>query len=140
MPQAATAEHRGDGVDRRNAHHERSARERSEREAGMRAFEPPPDEEGAVEHVSASIVNYHVDAHESRRNRSGAGRPVDLGDCAYSLLFHWTHERRHGSYRDMVDQSCNTVTKVMHVLGARLKFNKQIQGITWTEVDSLHLT
>ena len=56
MPQAATAEHRGDGVDRRNAHHERSARERSEREAGMRAFEPPPDEEGAVEHVSASIV------------------------------------------------------------------------------------
>ena len=56
MPQAATAEHRGDGVDRRNAHHERSARERSEREAGMRAFEPPPDEEGAVEHVSASVV------------------------------------------------------------------------------------
>ena len=53
MPQAATAEHRGDGVDRRNAHHERSARERSEREAGMRAFEPPPDEEGAVEHVVA---------------------------------------------------------------------------------------
>ena len=39
MPQAATAEHRGDGVDRRNAHHERLARERSEREAGMRAFE-----------------------------------------------------------------------------------------------------
>ena len=41
------------------------------------------------------------------------GRPVD---CAYF------HERRHGSYRDMVDQSCNTVTKVMHVyiLGARL--------------------
>ncbi|MCP4741624.1 MAG: hypothetical protein GY871_05250 [Actinomycetales bacterium] len=32
------------------------ARERSEREAGMRAFEPPPDEEGAVEHVSASVV------------------------------------------------------------------------------------
>ena len=56
MPQAATAEHRGDGVDRRNAHHERLARERSEREAGMRAFEPPPDEEGAVEHVSASVV------------------------------------------------------------------------------------
>ncbi|EOD25004.1 hypothetical protein EMIHUDRAFT_237947 [Emiliania huxleyi CCMP1516] len=56
MPQAATAEHRGDGVDRRNAHHERSARERSEREAGMRAFEPPPDEEGAVEHLSASVV------------------------------------------------------------------------------------
>ncbi|EOD26597.1 hypothetical protein EMIHUDRAFT_205707 [Emiliania huxleyi CCMP1516] len=55
-PQAATAEHRGDGVDRRNAHHERSARERSEREAGMRAFEPPPDEEGAVEHLSASVV------------------------------------------------------------------------------------
>ncbi|EOD40805.1 hypothetical protein EMIHUDRAFT_121847, partial [Emiliania huxleyi CCMP1516] len=53
---AATAEHRGDGVDRRNAHHERSARERSEREAGMRAFEPPPDEEGAVEHLSASVV------------------------------------------------------------------------------------
>ena len=47
MPQAATAEHRGDGVDRRNAHHERLARERSEREAGMRAFEPPPDVEGA---------------------------------------------------------------------------------------------
>ena len=38
-------------------------------------------------------------------------RPVD---CAYF------HERRHGSYRDMVDQSCDTVTKVMHVLGARL--------------------
>ena len=56
MPQAATAEHRGEGVDRRNAHHERLARERSEREAGMRAFEPPPDEEGAVEHVSASVV------------------------------------------------------------------------------------
>ncbi|EOD18363.1 hypothetical protein EMIHUDRAFT_196575 [Emiliania huxleyi CCMP1516] len=56
MPQAATAEHRGDGVDRRNAHHERLARERSEREAGMRAFEPPPDEAGAVEHVSASVV------------------------------------------------------------------------------------
>ena len=56
MPQAATAEHRGDGVDRRNAHHERLARERSEREAEMRAFEPPPDEEGAVEHVSASVV------------------------------------------------------------------------------------
>ena len=56
MPQAATAEHRGDGVDRRDAHHERLARERSEREAGMRAFEPPPDEEGAVEHLSASVV------------------------------------------------------------------------------------
>ena len=56
MPQAATAEHRGDGVDRRNAHHERLARERNEREAGMRAFEPPPDEEGAVEHLSASVV------------------------------------------------------------------------------------
>ena len=27
----------------------------------------------------------------------------------------------HGSYRDLVDQSCNAVTKVMHVLGARLK-------------------
>lgn len=56
MPQAATAEHRGDGVDRRNEHHQRLARERSEREAGMRAFEPPPDEEGAVEHLSASVV------------------------------------------------------------------------------------
>ena len=33
------------------------------------------------------------------------------------LLFH---ERRHETYRDMVAQSCNTVTKVMHVLGARL--------------------
>jgi len=89
MPQVATAEHRGDGVDRLNEHHQRLARERSEREAGMRAFEPPPDEEGAVEHVSASIVNYHVDAHESRRNQLGARRPID---CAYF------HERRHGSY------------------------------------------
>ena len=38
-------------------------------------------------------------------------RPV--GPCRASgiqLRVH-THERRHGSYRDMVDQSCNTVTK-----------------------------
>ena len=50
----------------------------------------------------------------------GLGRPQLI-----ALTFMRERERvekhkNQDSYRDMVDQSCDTVTKVMHVLGARL--------------------
>jgi len=64
------------------------ARERSEREAGMRAFEPPPDEEGAVEHVGASVVLASVEESGPQlpaAEGAGAGQVTPEADQAFRV-------------------------------------------------------